>query len=143
MEPVVVRRPTSAADSDRLRRAETRMDRGSSLVGFGMGLAGGAASMGAVLGHPGRCYDDGGPTYVPQARVAGGVFGGVGLALALTGGGLMLSIPPADRRALAPYRAGRISRGGRMAIGVASGLFAGVVSVVLFSMAGIGECMSS
>lgn len=137
-EPIVVVHGPPTEEGLRLRRAERRLDGGYALLGAGAGLAGGAAFLGARFGRPGYCHVDGGPTYVRTARIAAGVVGGVGVALAFTGTGLVLAVPRADRRAIGTRRSSRLLQAGVTVAGLVGGFALGFATVFLSSLGGPG-----
>lgn len=141
--PVLVVYGPPTEEGLRLRRAERRADTGWFLVGFGTGLAAGAAPLGARMGRPGYCYADHVPSYVRTARISAGVVGGIGVALALTGGGLVLAVPRADRHGSARPRRTRALRAGLATAGLVSGFALGVATVFFSSLSEAVGCWNS
>lgn len=144
--PIVVPHERSARTAWARARGDLRLEVAWAMVGIGAGMAGGAAFLGTRLGRPGYCDIDYAPHgYVPIARVAAGVLGGIGVAVSFTGAGLVLSVPRSERRAIGARGRNRLAYvanalGGSVA-GFAGGMFG--VFVTSFLSGGLEACWSS
>lgn len=144
--PIVAPHERSAQTAWATARGDLRLEVAWAMVGIGAGMAGGAAFVGTRLGRPGYCDIDYAPHgYVPIARVAAGVLGGIGVAVSFTGAGLVLSVPRSERRAIGGRGRNRLAYvanalGGSVA-GLAWGMFG--VFATSFLSGGLAECWSS